>query len=218
MAAGQDLMQRYLGVAPKAPEEAVLRLLIETAVKAVGGEEGSLLVYDPQTRDLIFLMTYGGSENVLVGQRVPLNKGVTGLAAATGEVQIGAPTFKDVQQSEAIGTIQNVIAAPMMLGDRLIGVITAVSNKAGKRFTMADGGLYANVATIAALMVDQSLRLRAQDEAAAEKPLAYHPEDAAEREVLERVSRLLQKDPATIRQVAKVLEAIELMAPSGAPS
>lgn len=214
-----ELMTRYLGLMPGTGEDQVLRLIVETGVRAVGADEGSLLVYDPEANDLTFVMTYGSeeSEDILVGQRVPMGTSLAGLAAETGEVQIGAPRYKDMEQTEAMGGIQAVISSPMKLGDRLIGVITAVSNKEGKRFTLDDGQLYACLGTIAALVVNQALLLRAQTEGVEGEMPATLAADPLEQEVLARVGRLLQRDPATVRQLARMLEAIEAMAPAGAP-
>jgi len=217
---GQALMQRYLGVLPGTSEAQVLRLVVETGVRAVGGDEGSLLVYSADTDDLTFIMTYGSaeSETLLSGQRVPFGHGsLAGLAAQTGEVQIGSTRFKDVKEPKAIEDVRAVIAAPMMLGDRLIGVITAVSTRPDKRFSMADGELYACLATIAALVVNQNLMLRAPTPAggSGELPLAYAT-DAVEQEIMDRVARLLSRDPATVRQLARMLEAVEAMSPAGA--
>ena len=214
----QSLLSTYLGVMPRTPEESVLRLLVETGIQGVAADEGSLLVYDPEADDLRFAMVCGNpeSEEVLLGQRVPIGKGVTGLAAQTGEVQIGAPTYKDVQQSETVGTIQAVIAAPMELGDRLMGVMTAVSNQEGKRFTSADGRLYGSIATVAALLVDQTLRLRAAGEGDPNADgRSLGPATPVERDIFERLSRLLQKDPEIVRQVASILESLERMVDDG---
>lgn len=217
-----ELMTRYLGLMPATGEDQVLRLIVETGVRAVGADEGSLLVYDPEANDLTFVMTYGNkeSESILIGQRVPFGQGLAGLAAETGEVQIGAPRYKDVRQSETMGGIKAVISAPMMLGDKLIGVLTAVSNKDEKRFTMEDAQLYACLATVAALVVNQALMLRARSadaDAAALQPAALAGDPLAE-EVLARVGRLLQRDTATVRQVARMLEAVEAMVPThGSP-
>lgn len=206
-------MHRFLGVAPNTSEEQVLRLLVETGVRAVGADEGSLLVYSNETNDLTFVMSYGNAESeaLLVGQRVPFGGGsLAGLAAQTGEVQIGAPRFKDVRQTEEMESIGAVISAPMILGDRLIGVITAVSTDPEKRFSMADGELYACLATIGALIVNQALLLRELPQPE-NLPLAYAT-DPLEQEVMDRVARLLQRDPQTVRQVARMLEAIEAVA------
>jgi GAF domain-containing protein len=214
-----ELMTRYLGLMPATGADQVLRLIVETGVRAVGADEGSLLVYDPEANDLTFVMTYGNkeSESILIGQRVPFGQGLAGLAAETGEVQIGAPRYKDVHQSETMGGIKAVISAPMMLGDKLIGVITAVSNKDAKRFSMDDGQLYACLATIAALVVNQALLLRARSadaDAAGLRPAALAADPQAQ-EVLERVGRLLQRDSGTVRQLARMLEAVEAMASPG---
>ena len=216
-----ELMTRYLGLMPATGEDQVLRLIVETGVRAVGADEGSLLVYDPEANDLTFVMTYGSkeSESVLIGQRVPFGQGLAGLAAETGEVQIGAPRYKDVRQSETMGGIKAVISAPMMLGDKLIGVITAVSNKDDKRFSMDDAQLYACLATVAALVVNQALTLRARDvgvDAATLQPVALSADPLAQ-DVLARVARLLQRDTGTVRQLSRMLEAVEAMVgPPGA--
>jgi GAF domain-containing protein len=206
-----SLMQRYLGLSPGQEDDA-LSLIVETGVRAVGGDEGSLLLYNPEANDLTFVMTYGNkeAERMLVGTQVPMGS-LAGLAAETGQVQIGAPRYKDAKLAEASGSVQSVISAPMVYGDRLIGVITAISNKQEKRFTEADGQLYACLATIAALVVNQALLLRGPGGAdAADAPASLAPDPAAQ-EVLDRVGRLLQRDSATIRQLARLLEAAEAM-------
>ena len=213
------LMARYLGLTPGLEDQA-LSLIVETGVRAVGADEGSLLVYNPEANDLTFVLTYGHpeAERMLVGNRVPMGQSLAGLAAETGEVQIGAPRYKDPQLAEAAGSVQSVIAAPMLIGDRLIGVITAISNRPDKRFTAEDGQLYACLATIAALVVNQALLLRARDadaDAAHLQPASLA--DPGEQEVMRRVGRLLQRDSGTVRQLAKMLEAVEAMAPARAP-
>lgn len=209
-----SLMERYLGLAPGLEDQA-LSLIVETGVRAVGGDEGSLLVYNPEANDLTFMMTYGNpeAERMLIGTQVPMGS-LAGLAAETGQVQIGAPRYKDTTLAEAAGSVQSVISAPMMIGDRLIGVITAISNKPDKRFTEADGQLYACLATVAALVVNQALLLKAQSEGAG-TAAALAPDPAAQ-DVLDRVGRLLQRDSATVRQLSRMLEAVEAMVPGGA--
>ena len=154
----------YLAIAPKSPEEHVLRLLIELGAQVVSAQEGSLLVYDPTKNDLVFAMTVGGADS-LIGQRVPLNKGLTGLAAATREVQIGAPTFMGVKQGEEhTKGPSGVIAAPMLVADDLVGVITAVTFEPDKRFTSKDGDLYGRLAAVAGVVVQQRRQLKSISE------------------------------------------------------
>jgi hypothetical protein len=195
-----------LAVSPASAEERVLRVLIELGAQVVDASEGSLLVFDPEKNDLAFAMNVGGSD-VLIGQRVPLNQGLTGLAAATREVQIGAPTFKGVKQASS--GPEAVIAAPMLVGDDLVGVITAVSFVSGKRFTARDGDLYSRLAAIAGVVVDQRRRLNAA--ASGVQTTSTGPEHT----VAASIGRIAKSRPDALKGLATILAEIEaLVAPS----
>jgi GAF domain-containing protein len=191
--------------------------LIETGVQSVGAEEGSLLVLDEETDELRFAMTVGSeeAEKNLLGQRVPLGKGITGLAASTHEVQIGAPTFKDVKQLEQRSAgPEAVIAAPMLIGDNLVGVITAVSFKKGKRFTSKDALLLARFASIAAIVVDQRRRLKLQAVAGGEEEEAkvFGERGRLENDIRACVTRLMGAMPeVSLPRLARLLAEMESM-------
>ncbi len=210
MSNAESILQSYLGLLPASAESGVLRLLVELGIQVAGADEGSLLVLDEKSRSLRFAMTVGdrASEKALMGQRVPLGKGITGLAAATHEVQIGAPTYKDVRQTRRrggpAGAPEAVIAAPMLIGDRLIGVITCVSFKKGKRFGAEDARLFAGLASIAGVVVDQHRRLSA---GGARKSLGQT--GLIEREIAESVARLARKRPEALACVAQILKSVE---------
>jgi GAF domain-containing protein len=172
MLVSADLLERHLGIRADAKAEESLRLLIWTGLQLTKAGEGSLLVLDRDASVLRFAITMGAdksgdSEKTLIGQAVPLGAGISGLAAATGEVQIGAPTFRDVKQSQKIeGEPEAVIAAPVMAGGDLAGVLTCVSFAPGKRFSIEDGRLYGGFAAVAGTIIEQRRRLT-QLEAAA---------------------------------------------------
>jgi len=201
----ESLLQRYLSIPPQSTTENTLRLLIRMGLLVSDADEGSLLVLDREAGDLRFAMTIGplDAEAALLGQRVPLGKGITGLAAATLEVQIGAPTYKDIHQSEQLGGGEPnaVMAAPMLAGDELIGVLTAVSFRADKRFATQDGRLFGGFAAIAGVVVDQAQRL-----ARAAQPGAS---DGAEAMIASAVARILQARPDDAGVVVALLASIE---------
>lgn len=203
MTLSSDLLA-LLAVTPQSPEDLVLRLLIELGAQVVDASEGSLLVYDREKNDLVFAMNVGGSVE-LIGQRVPMNQGLTGLAAATREVQIGAPTFTGIKQAAeratASGGPEAVIAAPMMAGDDLVGVITAVSFSPGKRFTAKDGELYARLATVAGVVVEQRRGLNAA---------ASGSRSGGENEqsIAAAIVRISKAGPAAVAGTARILTEI----------
>lgn len=205
----------YLGVSSTGREAMVLRLLIELGAQVVGAEEGSLLVLDEKRQELVFAMTVGSrsSERVLIGQRVPLGKGITGLAAQTHEVQIGAPSFRTRQAKRRAGGASEpeaVLAAPMLIEDRLIGVLTAVSFAPGKRFTSGDALLYGRIAAVGGVVVDQSRQLHTLAALQDGRPASRTARDAErlDREMVRAVTRLSSARPRAKQQVAELLAAM----------
>lgn len=203
----------YLAIAPKSPEEHVLRLLIELGAQVVNAQEGSLLVYDPEKNDLVFAMTVGGADS-LIGQRVPLDKGLTGLAAATREVQIGAPTFMGVKQGEerAKGP-SGVIAAPMLVADDLVGVITAVTFEPDRRFTSKDGDLYGRLAAVAGVVVQQRRQLKSIGEM---QKGEVKPGNDVEHRIAGALGSIGKSGgPSALEHVARILGEIAAMTSGG---
>ncbi len=214
------VLDTYLGIARESPEEKVLTLLIELGAQFVGAQEGSLLVVDEATQELVFAMTVGRglAAQILVGQRVPLGQGLVGLAAQTHEVQIGAPTFHmepEQEQRPEEGAPKAVIAAPLLVNDNLIGVITAVSFQEDKRFSSADALLYARLATVAALVIDQRRRLAALKALSAGGEVAgpVGEEERLNLKIVALVSRLVQAQPdrkaLVVRLLADLLALVE---------
>lgn len=212
-------MNAYLGISSRSQEAAVLRLIVELGAQFVGAQEGSLLVLDEKHNDLVFAMTIGDtvSERTLIGQRVPIGAGITGLAAQTREVQIGAPTFGTRQakrHSAKRNQPQAVLAAPMLIADQLIGVITAVRFTPGQPFTSADALLYGRLAAVAGVVVDQARRLAGL--AVLKSGQRLRPprsqEERAEREIVNAVTRLAQQKPQTKLRLARLLTELAAVA------
>ena len=57
-----SVLSTFLGVSSESSEELVLRLLIELGAQFAGAEEGSLLVRDEASSELVFAMTIGSKE------------------------------------------------------------------------------------------------------------------------------------------------------------
>ncbi len=212
-----SVLNTYLSVPAESSEEKVLRLLIELGAQFVDAAEGSLLVLDEQAAELVFAMTVGSaaSEKTLIGQRVPLGEGLVGLAAQTQEVQIGAPKF-DVpetpdRKTDKGGQPKAVLAAPMLIGERLIGVITAVSFDDDKRFGSPDAMLYGRLATVAGVVVDQRRRLAAVEALQHDDnlPAARSEDEQLDQQIVESVQRLLRSKRSAKPRVAQLLTAIE---------
>jgi GAF domain-containing protein len=212
---GKQPLRSYFGVPPHTAEGNALRLLLETGIHLIDADEGSLLAYDPARRVLRFAMTAGNrnAERALLGQAVPVGKGLSGLAAATGEVQIGAPTYHDIAQTRRRrgepDEPEAVIAAPIMAGETLLGVITAVSFRDGRRFSHDDGKLMGRFGAIAGLVLDQHRRLhgavRPNGGATGKEKDARKSSDAPERAILASIEKLRRNRPDLLPQFARAV-------------
>ena len=193
------------------PEDrAVLRVLVALGIAALGADEGSLLVLEPDKNLLTFAMVVRANEGEstpLEGQSIPVGKGLTGLAALTREVQIGAPTYVVGQELRQGSGPEAVIAAPMLIEDECVGVITAVSYQSGRRFSAKDAALYGQLSTVAAFVVQQrqqlaTYKISAKRASTATNSLLY-------RDVIGSIDRLLQSSPAMLPAVLAILSALE---------
>jgi len=208
-------LERYFGVVAGGRLPRAVRTALAWAVDPTGGSEGSLLAHDEQANDLCFVMTARNpeSEAALLGQRVPLGQGITGLAAASGEVQVGAPVFKDVQQTERLSDgPEAVLAAPVQLGEELVGVITAVTFEPGRRFGAAEAGRFARAAAVIAALLEAA---RGQVAAGGLQPLAYGAAAQREEAVIERLRLLARRDPDAVAAIEQLLQAVERLAALG---
>lgn len=213
------VLHTYLGISSRSSEEAVLRLLIDLGRQYADAEEGSLLVLDRETNELVFAMTSGSreSEETLVGQRVPVGRGLTGLAAATREVQVGSPVFRDVRQrtrrDASGGSPSAVLAAPMLVRDRVIGVLTAASFRPHHHFTADDAAFYGKIAAVAGVVVEQQQRLSVLEQLG-QGQMPQEPrtaEQGLEMEIIGLVARLTAGPPERLTRVQALLSAVEAL-------
>jgi GAF domain-containing protein len=207
-----ELLETHLGVRPASSIEAGLRLLVSTGLQVLGADEGSLLVLDDATDSLLFVMQFGNekSNTNLIGERLSLRDGLTGLAAVTREVKIGSPIYRDLRQTErADGSApEAVIAAPMVVDDRLIGVITGVNFTTGFRFDSELGRMFGGIAVIAALLIDQEQRLAALSDAVSMR-------GAGQSEIANRLASLRRQWPEAMADVMAIMRLIGNLALPG---
>lgn len=191
-----------------------MRRVLALAVAAIEADEGSFLALDEGLGELRFVATVGNeeSEKALLGQRVPLGSGITGLAAATGEVHVGAPTFKDIRQTERLSTgPEAVVAAPLLAGDRVLGVMTGVSFQPGRRFGQREVAVYGEHAAVMAALLEQAQRLDAIGGLQADPSIAAPRAANLEKEIVTRLARLVSGSPEALGAAARLLESIEAL-------
>ena len=154
----------YLSFGKALEDDALLHLIMEIGVEMMRADEGSLLLLDREKKELEFMITIGPSESAktLKGQRFSMHQGISGLAASTGEPQTGSPSYRGVKQprheKEKQLELTAVLAAPMIVEDNVVGVITAVSYQKERVFSSNDAQLYCKFANLCGNVLQHRLR------------------------------------------------------------
>ena len=144
----------------------VLRVIMEAAVGMLQVEAGSVLLVDEQTGELEFMAVVGAGSEQLLGVRLPAGAGIAGRALREGrsllidDTQHDTHFYSSVDQQTGINT-QRLIATPLRVKDRLIGVMEVINKRRGS-FTIADVRVLDQLAPTAATAIDNA-RLYARE-------------------------------------------------------
>jgi PAS domain S-box-containing protein len=113
----------------------VLHGVLERAVSLLGVAGGELATWDPDRRDLEIVASHNMGTNA-VGTRMAPGEGAMGRVAETGEPLV-IPRYQEWASRSARYTqsvVQTVMAAPLLIGSRLVGIIAAVHSDPEREF------------------------------------------------------------------------------------
>jgi signal transduction histidine kinase len=136
---------------------ALLRSIMEESKEILDCGASSLFLYDEDNNDLYFEVVVGGDEAVRAF-RVPLGKGIAGMAAESRETVIVNDAESDSRHLKLEGTdyvTRNLIAAPMLRSGKLIGVLEVLNKHTGD-FDELDGKILEVMAEQAAVLIENT--------------------------------------------------------------
>jgi PAS domain S-box-containing protein len=148
----------------------LLHALIERAVGLLGVTGGELAIYDEEHGELLIAASHhmGADE---IGTRMAVGEGAMGRVAETKEPLV-IPNYQEwANRSEQYtrDTVQSVVAAPLLIGTRLVGVIAAVHSDPKRGFGNEDLRLLDLFAPQAAIAIENARLFTAEHERAEEQ-------------------------------------------------
>jgi signal transduction histidine kinase len=152
----------------------VLSTIVRKAIEILHAEAGSLLLVDEATNELVFEVTFGPAGPDLRGTRLPFGAGIVGSVAKSRQPQIvneaktDARWLRDVDKETAFST-RAILAVPMIVKDRVTGVIELINKLGSETFTEEDQGLLSAFATNAAVAVENARLFTMTDQALASR-------------------------------------------------
>lgn len=155
LSALQDLIQR---LTPGTDVLALLNDLLTSVLAVVGASDGSLLLVDEDTQELVFAVVHGQAKERLTGYRISHGQGIAGWVASHRQPQIVQDVRKDSRFSPLIDETfdfqtRSLAAIPLLDGDRVLGVIEAINKTSDRAFTQVDYDLLRVVAQLAAAVM-----------------------------------------------------------------
>lgn len=151
-------------------QEPLLQNILDNAVAILNCEAGTLFLMDDQTGDLVFRVTVGPVAGNLLGQKLPAGTGIVGRA-----VQTRAPVIEnDAQRSLARSNVEtdkqtgftsrSLLAVPMQIKDRVLGVIEVINRRDGLPFVADDQNILTAFAGQAAVAIENARLLALTDQ------------------------------------------------------
>ncbi len=117
----------------------LLQAALERAVALLGVDGGELAIYEEERQELVIAASHRMETNA-VGTRMALGEGAMGWVGKTHEPLI-IPRYQEWEghsQKYEQSSVQSVMAAPLLIGQRLVGAIASVHSDPTREFGEAD--------------------------------------------------------------------------------
>lgn len=154
------------------PEQDVLALLdntLKNALTLLDATEGSLLLLDEESDELVFVLAHGAVRETLPGYRFDRRQGIAGWVAEHVEPAIVNNTRTDPrflpELDEHFGfATRSLVAVPLAARGKVLGVIEVINKRSREDFTEDDASLLSILATIAASALDYAASVEAEEQ------------------------------------------------------
>lgn len=131
---------------PSSPIMPLLERTLFNAQTVVNATEGSLLILDDDSNELVFVLAKGSLSDQLEGRRMPHDKGIAGWVVHNAKptivnnAQADDRFYAGIDEALQFQT-QSVLAAPIIGRNRMLGVIEVLNKRDGEPFNEMDQSL-----------------------------------------------------------------------------
>jgi GAF domain-containing protein len=152
----------YLAAQDIGSENDLIRLLdgiLRHAMRLTKASDGSVMMLDEDTGELVFAVVHGDIEGALRGYRIRADTGIAGWVAAEREPVIANNPRQDWrfsdQVDESFGFVtRSLVCVPMVARARLVGVIEVLNKQDDVPFSDADVSLLLILGSVAATALE----------------------------------------------------------------
>ncbi len=139
----------------------LLSQITTTTSQLLRSEACTLMLMDHHTDELVFKIPSGEKSEILKEYRLPAGSGISGYVARLGEPVIvndvrSDPRFNPVVDSNTGFRTRNVMCAPMVVREKLVGVIEVINKIDKSLYNNNDMALLTTLAAQAAIAIENA--------------------------------------------------------------
>ena len=186
----------------------LLRRIVRAAADVANATAASLLLYDESNNEFFFQASTDLDTHLLRGSSVPVEKSVAGkileksAALILKEGDFEAKQFEDLNKNPRL-EIRSVLGVPLILNDKVVGVLEAVNRRRGQ-FSIIDQQILFALGAQAAVGIENA-RLFQQSDLISELVHELRTPLAS----IRTAAHLLQRPETSDRQRASIAETIQ---------
>jgi len=161
-----DLLRDYLSALNKLDDAAdqlvseeelvpLLDKILYYALTISDSSDGSVVLLDDETDELVFSIVRGRIESKLTNFRMPKTQGVAGWVVTRGRPVIVNDVEQDMRFSPQVDRLfgyetRSILCVPLKIGQRILGAISLFNKSSGANFSEIDQSLLSILARVAA--------------------------------------------------------------------
>ena len=156
----------------------LLDAIMRTATGLLEAETSSLMMLDESKQELTLTVATGEARDKVTESRMPADRGIAGWVLHGGEPAIVDDVTKDsrfyAQLDRSTGfTTRSVLAVPLKIRDKTIGVVEVINKGSGAAFTPRDQDLATALAAQAAVAIENARLYQKLADAVVESRMSY---------------------------------------------
>ncbi|MEK6256588.1 MAG: GAF domain-containing protein [Chloroflexota bacterium] len=153
-----DLQDRLDSISSETNVYNLIKQVLTLALAAVGSENGTLMLVDEETRELVFVEVIGEARDKLLHFRLAEGEGIASWVVSNRKSRIVADVHNDPQYSAKVDAMtgfntHSIVCVPLVDGQRSIGAIELVNTSSGRPFTDSDRDILQLVARLASVAI-----------------------------------------------------------------
>lgn len=153
-----ELQDRLDIIGPDTNVYNLIKQILTLALEAVSSENGTLMLVDEETRELVFVEVIGEARDALLHYRLKESQGIAGWVVTNRKARLAEDVRKDPDFSSQVDGLtgfqsQSIICVPLVDGNRSIGAIELVNTTSGRPFTEADRDILQLVGRLASIAI-----------------------------------------------------------------